>query len=142
MEISDVRRRLRRKIDEARQAAAERRARTGAAAAAYDTFLERIATPVFRMFAAALKAEGHPFQVFTPAGGLKLASEHRSRDFIELSLDADRDRPSVLARVSRGRGGRVISDERPLREGTDVEQLTEEDVLRFLLDVIPEFVMR
>jgi hypothetical protein len=142
MEISDVRKRLRQTIDKAKRDAAERRVRADAAQKAYEEFLETIATPVFRQCATALRAEGHLFVVNTPAGGLRLASERSGEDFIELALDTAADPPAVIARVSRGRGHRVISMERPIREGAPVERLSEEDVLGFLAGEIVAFVVR
>jgi hypothetical protein len=142
MEVSDVRKRLLQTIDRARRAAAEHRARADAAARFYEEFLEKVATPVFRMFGIALRAEGHLFVVHTPAGGLRLASERSAEDYIELALDTAIDPPAAIARVSRGRGHRVISTEREIREKTAIERLTEEDVLEFLLAEIVAFVVR
>jgi len=142
MEISDVRKRLLQTIDRAKRAAADRRVRTDAAAKAYDEFLEKVATPVFRMSATALKAQGHLFVVHTPAGGLRLASERSGEDYIELALDAAADPPTVIGRVSRGRGHRVVSIEREIREKTAIERLTEDDVLEFLLAEIVPFVVK
>jgi hypothetical protein len=141
MEIGEVRKRLKAALDEARRNAAERRTRIDAAARAYEVFLEGVATPVFKMVAAALKAEGRPFKVFTPAGGLRLMSEHSAEDSIELTLDTSPSMPIVMARINRGRGHRVLSSERPIRDAP-VEQLTQEDVLRFLLEEIPGLVER
>ena len=107
MEIPDVRRRVRQMLERARRASAERRARVDAAARAYESFLSRVATPVFRMFATAIRAEGHAFAVFTPAGGLRLASERSADDYIELLIDTESDPPTVAARINRGRGGRL-----------------------------------
>ena len=142
MEVSDVRRRLLQTIDRARRAAAERRGRADAAAQSYEAVLENVATPVFRMFVTALRAEGHPFAVHTPAGGLRLASDRSAEDYIELALDTTIDPPAAIARVSRSRGHRVISTEREIREKTAIERLTEEDVLEFLLGEIVPFVVR
>jgi hypothetical protein len=142
MEISDVRRRVRHTLERARRASAERRARVDAAARAYESFLSKVATPVFRMFATAIKAEGHAFVVFTPAGGLRLASERSADDYIELLLDTESDPPGVAARINRGRGSRLLTAERPVRESAAVENLTEEDVLEFLLREIGPFVER
>ncbi len=140
MEISDVRRRVRQTIEASRRRAAERRARVDAASKAWEPFLAGTATPVFRMFANALKAEGYPFQVFTPTGGLRLMSERSSDDYIELALDTAADPPAVIGRVNRGRGSRLITTERPLRPDTPVTSLTEEDVLSYLLEEIAPFV--
>src|SRR5512139_394003 len=109
MEIPDVRRRVRQMLERARRASAERRARVDAAARAYESFLSRVATPVFRMFATAIRAEGHAFAVFTPAGGLRLASERSADDYIELLIDTESDPPTVAARINRGRGGRLLT---------------------------------
>ncbi len=142
IEVSEIRRRLRQAIEQVRRAAVERRARADAAARAYDEFLAQVATPVFRMFASALNAEGFRFNVFTPAGGLRLMSERSNDDFVELFLDAESDPPAVAARVNRGRGRRLVTAERPVREDTAVEHLTDEDVVEFLLAEIPAFLER
>ncbi len=142
MEVSDVRKRLKQTIERSKREAVERRTRADAAAKAYEQFLEAIATPVFRLFATALKAEGHPFVVHSPAGGLRLASERSAEDYIELALDQSADPPSAIARVSRARGHRVVSTEREIRAATAIERLSEEDVLSFLLSEIVAFVTR
>ncbi len=142
MEVSEVRRRLRQALEQSRREAAERRARAEQSARAFDAFLAEIATPVLRVFAAALKAEGYPFAVFTPAGGLRLMSERSGDDFIEIFLDTSVDPPVVSARTSRGRGRRLLSKERAVRDNVAVEQLTEEDVLDFLMEEIRPFVER
>ena len=142
MDIPEVRRRLRGAIEGARAQAAARRTRADAASRDYDTFLAERATPIFRTFAEALSAEGHLFKVFTPAGSIRLASQKSPDDFIEIVLDTDADPPQALGRVSRGRGRRNVSSERPIRRGTGVADLSEEDVLAFLLDEIVPFVER
>ena len=116
MEVSDVRRRIRTAIDTARARRAERRARADEAARAYEQFLSAIAVPAFHSVAAALKGEGHRFNVLTPAGTVRLSPERQSEDFIEVSLDTERDRPAVMLRSARGRGRRMIETERALRE--------------------------
>jgi hypothetical protein len=143
IEVSEIRRRLRATLEQARRSRAERRARAEAAERAYEALLAKVATPVFRMFAAALKAEGHPFAVFTPASQLRLASERSGEDFIEIFLDTDEDPPVVSARISRGRGRRMITSERPVRKASPPSgDLADEDVLEFLLEEIPPFIER
>jgi hypothetical protein len=142
MEVSEVRRRLRAAFEDARKAAAERRERTDAARRAYEEFLEQRAVPVFHKFAAALTGEGHSFKVFTPAGSVRLASERSHEEYIELALDDSIDPPVVMGRTSRGRGRRMISSERPVRDGAAIADLTDEDVLSFLLHEITLFVDR
>lgn len=140
MEVSEVRRRLRAAVDDARKAAAERRGRTDAAARDYEEFLGQRAIPVLHQLAAALTAEGHLFKVFTPAGSVRLASERSHEEFIELALDDSSNPPTVVGRTSRGRGRRMISSERPVRQGVAIADLTEEDVLAFLLGEITLFI--
>jgi hypothetical protein len=140
MEVSEVRRRLLTAIDKARQAAAERRARNDAAARDYDLFLADRATPLFHQFAMALASEGRAFKVSTPAGSIRLAAERSPDESIELVLDDSSDPPAVVGRVTRGRGRRMVSTERTLGGGAPVADLTEEDVLAFLLEEIVPFV--
>ena len=142
MEVSEVRRRLRAAVEEARKSAVERRARTDAAVRAYEEFLEQRAVPVFHKFAAALTGEGHLFKVFTPAASVRLASERSHEEFIELALDDSHDPPIVVGRTSSGRGRRMVSSERPIRDQAAVADLTEEDVLDFLLREITVFIDR
>ena len=142
MEITEVRRRLRAAIEKARRAAEERRTRTDAAARDYQLFLEQRATPVFQQVAGALKAERYDFKVFTPASSVRLASDRSPEEFIELSLDDTSDPPAVLGRTSRGRGRRMTSTERVVGEGKALPDLSEEDVLTFLLEEITSLVER
>lgn len=142
IEISEVRRRLRSAIDEARRDAAARRARADAAARAYDGFLSSVAVPTVQQMAAALSGEGHHFEVATPAGSVRLTAAGSPEDYIEIALDTSEDPPEVVGRTSRGRGRRMITSERPVRDRTAVEELNEEDVLAFLLTEIVPFIAR
>lgn len=142
MDIAEVRRRLRGAIEQARHEAADRRARVDAAERDYDAFLTGRAIPVFHDVARASTAEGHPFTVFTPARSVKLAGARSGEDFIELELDADHDPPQVIGRSSRGRGRRSVTSERPLRPHAPIAELTDEDVLAFLVAEIVRLVER
>jgi len=142
VEISEVRRRLLVAIENARRESAQRRARVDTAARDYDTFLSQFASPVFHQFAAALKAEGHQFKVFTPASSIRLAAERSPEEFIELSLDDSSDPPAVIGRTTRGRGRRTVSSERALKDGALIADLTDEDVLTFLLEEITRLIER
>ena len=142
MEIPDIRRRLRHALEQARRDSAERRARADLASTAYTAFLRDIATPVFRMFASVVKAEGHPFAIATPAGTVRLASERHADDFIEIWLDTSLDPPEVATRVSRMRGRDLTTKEGVLREGAPINGLTDEDVFALLLANIGALVER
>jgi hypothetical protein len=138
MEIPDLRRRVRAAIEQARRDAAGRRERSDAAARAYEQFLAERAIPAFNTLASALVAEGHRFKVHTPAGSVRLASERSPDDFIELTLETGEDPPFVLGRTSAGRGRRVVTKERPLRDGAGPDLLTDDDVISFVLsEVVP-----
>jgi hypothetical protein len=142
VEISELRRRLRSALDQARSNAAARRERSTAAARHYEQFLSGIAVPVVQQFASVLSGEGHHFNVATPAGSVRLSAAGSSEDYIEIALDASEDPPEVVGRTSRGRGRRMITSERPVRERTAVDELNEEDVIAFLLTEIIPFIAR
>ncbi len=136
MEVSQVRKRVQGAIAAARQQAQVHRQATADAERAYAAFLENVAIPVARQVAGALKSEGFGFTVFTPGGGLRLASDRGRADFIELALDTDGPRPHVVGRISQTRGSRTIDDERPLKAGASPDALTEEDVLEFFVSAL------
>lgn len=140
MEISEIRRRLRSAMDEARRDAVARRARSDAALRDYDAFLSQIAVPVVQQIASALSGEGLHFSVATPAGSVRLTAANSPEDYIEIALDTSEDPPEVVGRTSRGRGRRMITSERPVRDRTAVAELNDEDVLAFLLAEIIPFV--
>jgi GAF domain-containing protein len=139
MEISIVRRRLTETIDRAKKQAAERRGRSDQASRDFDVFLQKIAVPLFRQVANALKADGYAFTVFTPSGSVRLMSDRSASDYIELTLDTSDNPPRVIGRVSRSRGQRVLDAEHALG-GPDT--LTEDQLLDFLLKELEAFVER
>jgi len=141
VETSIVRQRLIHTIDRAKRAAAARRERGDEASRAYAEFLSDRAIPLLRQVAGALKASGYNFSIVTPAGSVRLASDRSGEDFIELSLDTSGDRPLVMAHVSRARGRRVIESEAPVSE-LAVDEISEDDLLTFLLKELEPFVER
>lgn len=140
IETSELRRRLRSAIQQSRSNAAAKRERSDAAAREYDTFLSTIAVPVVQQFANVLSGEGHQFHVGTPAGSVRLTSAGSGEDYVEILLDTSEDPPEIVGRTSRGRGRRMVTSERPVRERTAIAELNEEDVLAFLLTEIVPFV--
>jgi hypothetical protein len=142
METSDIRRRLRQALEEAKKATAERRSRADVASTAYASFLANIATPMFRAVANVAKGDGHLFTVFTPADGVRLVSERHGDDFIEIWLDTSVDPPQVATRVNRVRGRNLTTTEGFLRAESPIFALTDEDVLAFLLANIGLLVER
>jgi hypothetical protein len=142
VDVSEVRRRLRQTIDSVRRDAAARRLAADQASADYEGFLNEVAGPVFRHMASALKAEGFPFTLFTPASGLRLASERSGGDFIEIGLETSHTRVTVVGRTSISRGSRLVTHEQPIREGASIRDLTAEDVLEYLLGAVTPFIER
>jgi hypothetical protein len=142
MEVSLVRNRLKRAIDAARERSQKHRQRTAAAEQAFHLFLQNVATPIARQTANALKAEGYPFTVFTPGGGLRLASDRGRDDYIEFALESTAETPQVVARISHTRGSRTLTEERPVKPGAPPESLTEDDFLTFLLDALGPWLER
>jgi hypothetical protein len=140
IEITELRRQIRTAIELAKKNAAAKRSRSDTAQRDYDTFLNQIAVPTVQQFASALSGEGHFFKVETPAGSVRLSSVSAKDDFIELLLDTGQDPPEVVARVSRGRGRRMVTSERPVRERTAVADLKEEDVVTLLVQEITPFL--
>jgi hypothetical protein len=142
MEVSHARNQLRRAIEAAKERSQQKRQQIAAAEAAYLTFLEQVATPVTRQIAGALKAEGHAFSVFTPGGGLRLASDRGRDDYVEFALDTDATPPQVVGRISRTRGSRTLEEERPVKEGASPDAVSEEDVLAFLVSALEPWLER
>jgi hypothetical protein len=142
VEVSDVRRQLRHAIDRAKARAQQKRQTAADAERAYAAFLEQVATPTIRMLANALKAEGYLFTVSTPSGGLRLASDRGRDDYIDLALDVSGDEPTVVGRVRQTRGSRTLEDERPIKAGAAPQDLTEADVLSFLVNALDPWLER
>ena len=142
MEVSLVRNRLKRATEAARERAQQRRQRAAEAERAYASFLEDVATPVVRQLANALKVEGFGFTVFTPSGGLRLASDRSRDDYIEFVLDTASASPHVVGHISHTRGSRTLDEERPVKSGAAPGELSEEDVLAFLLDALEPWLER
>jgi hypothetical protein len=133
-DLGVVRKRVQFAIQQARRDQAERRARVAEARSNYELFLQRDAIPVFKMFATILKAEGLPFEVMTPAGGVRLQSERNRDDAIEMELDTTADPPQPLVTVTRTRGSRVVQTDRSIKGSNPLAQLTEDDVIELLLE--------
>lgn len=141
MEISVVRQRVRDTIERAKRQTADRRARNDDAMRDYEAFLERIAVPLVRQIANVLKADSYPFTVFTPTGSVKLISDRRAEDYIEIVLDTTGAAPAIVGHTSRARGRHVIETEHPVASGKP-GAVTEADLLEFFLKELEPLVER
>ena len=158
MDTGEVNKQLKIATERARAHAADRRRRDAEATKAYETFLERVATPLMKQLASALKADGHGFTLFTPAGNPRLASDRQRDDFIELALErgetalgdtAPGDTApgetdlQVVGHVSHVRGSRTLTRTQPVHaENSAPGSLTDEQLLSFLLDALRPWIER
>jgi hypothetical protein len=143
LEAGEVRKRLRQTIEAAKRDAAARRAALASEQTAFDRFLEAHAVPVLRHVAAALRAEGHVFQVLTPAGTVRLQSDRERDDYLEVVLDGTKATPTVIGRSSYVRGSQLQTAEQRIGDASAlVSDLTDEDVFEWVLRVILPFVER
>ena len=117
-----------------------RRVRTDQATREYEVFLERIAVPLFKQVAGVLRAEGYPFDVFTPAGSVRMMSGRSAQEYLEVALDTTGVAPKLLGRVSHLQGRDVMQTELVLNATTDINALTAEDLLGFVLAELEPFV--
>lgn len=133
-DIALIRKRLRSEIEQARRNAAERRDRAKAAGRAYETFLDETAVPAFRQLATVLRAESIPFEVQTPSGGVRLVSDRNRDDVIELELDTAHDPPQPMIVSRRTWGGRVLTSERPVKDRTAIDRISEDDLIERVIE--------
>jgi hypothetical protein len=142
MEVSEIRRRLRQAMDQARQRQAERRTLVADTTSAYERILESIALPVFQTLASALAADGHRFKVETPLGVVRLVRERNSAEHLEMALDTDREVPAVVLRSTRGRGSRTIASEEIVAEGSEIADISDSNLVDAIVQQLVPLVER
>ena len=135
-DVGLLRKRLKSEIESARRSAAERRERSSATSRAYEQFLTSVAIPAFRSMATVLRAEGILFEVQTPSGGVRLASDRNRDEGIELELDTTADPPQLMLVTTQGRGSRSLRTERVVKDRVAVEKITEDDLLERLMEEV------
>lgn len=136
MEVSAVRRRVQAGLVAARTRAQERRQQTDEATRDYAVFLETVAIPLVQQIANVLKVENYAFTASTPGDGVRLTNDRGRDDYVELALDTSAERPQVIGRITQSRGSRRLDEERPIKPGVPPSELTDEDVLEFLMSVL------
>src|SRR5262245_30525417 len=120
MEVSQVNKRVKSAIEDAKAKAQARRNAAASAEKSYATFLETVATPIARQVANALKVAGVGFTLGTPGGGLRLAADRGRDDYVEIVLDTSGELPQAAGRVSVTRGSRTFVDTLPIKAGTAI----------------------
>ena len=126
----------------ARERARQRRQKSDEAERAYVTFLDSVAAPLARQIVNALRAEGYSFTLSTPGRGLRLSLDAGRDDFVELALVTDVDKPHVVGRIRRTRGSRTFDEERPVKQDAGPEDVTEDELLEFLLGTLEPWLAR
>ncbi len=136
MQTGDVRKHVQQVQRLVRLPADERRARKAAAEEAWATLLRRVATPLARQVADALRAESIAVTLYTPKSGLRLALDHHPEDYVELGLDTSGRTARVVGRTSLSRASQVFFDEHPVKPGATPDEVTEDDLLAFFLEAL------
>jgi hypothetical protein len=110
-DLTDLRRRVRQALQDAKQKTATRRAVRDEAAKAWDVAFEQTVLPLMRDMASVLSGEGLGFRLDTPAGVARLVSDRSADDYIEVLLDNsdERDAPEVIGRTVRARGRQSVT---------------------------------
>lgn len=126
----------------ARDRAKQRRQKADEAEKSYEKFLDQLAAPLARQIANALRAEGYSFTVSTPGRGLRVSLDQGRDDYIELALNSETEQPTVVGRIRRTRGSRTIDEERPIKPGGGPDDLSEDDLLEFLVRALEPWLER
>ena len=142
METSDVRRRLRTAIDQAKRRAADRRAVADEASRFWAQRLPEAVVPAFQAVLNALSGEGLKFSLSTPGETARLVPERSPAEFVEIALDTNRELPAIVLRATRGRGSRTVESERVVAEGPEIAELTEDAVIAIVIEEIVPFIER
>jgi len=140
LELAQIRRRVQTRLADVKRAAAGRRERVAEAERAYAAFLSQVAAPTMNAIAQSLSAEGFPYKVITPGATVRMVSDRSNRTYLELRLDTSGASPQVVAEVGRERGSRVLTDERPLGGGAQIDTLTDEDVVAVVLETLVDLI--
>ena len=143
MELAELRQQILREIERAQARAVEQRQISQAAHTAYAKFIVEVAGPLVRQTVQILRAERLPLQAQTPAGSVRIASENSADDFIEFVLDSSVRPPRVMGRSSMTHGRHnVVVEEVPIAPGTPIAELSDKDLLPFLLPAIGRLAAR
>ena len=142
LEISQVKRRVLAGITATRNRAQQRHQRTDEAEKEYAAFLQIVAVPIAQQVAMALIAEGFPFTVFTPGNSVRLVYDSGRDNYVEFALDTSGDQPQVIGRISQTRGSRRLEEEQPVRPDARPSEVTEDDVLGFIMQAVESWLAR
>jgi len=142
MEVAQVRRRVQAALAAARERSQQRRQKVADAESRYDRFLTDVAVPLARQVANVLKAEGRTFTVSTPGRTVRIETDRGRDDYLEIALNTDVDPPAIVAHIRHTRGSRTIDEERTVHSGGAVDDISEDDLLEFILGALEPWIER
>ena len=142
LQRNNVQKRVRSLIENCKEKSRSRRDKIALADHLGMSVLDNVVSPVAKTLATVLTTEGYPFSVSTPIGTVRLSVKNSMDDFIDVTLDTQREPPGLIGQVSRRWGRRVLVDEYTVCEDTSFADLTEEAALDFFLDVLGPFLER
>ncbi|HZM60997.1 MAG TPA: hypothetical protein VFB85_14410 [Vicinamibacterales bacterium] len=126
----------------ARERTQRRRQSVADAERSYERFLADVAVPIVRQVANVLKAEGRAFTVSTPAGAVRLSPDRGRDEFVEITLTTEADPPAVVGRIRYTRGSRTVDEERSVKPDAPPDQISDEDLLEFLIRALDPWFER
>jgi len=72
---------------------------------------------------------------------VRLTNDRGRGDFVELALDTSGERPQVVGRITQSRGSRRLDEEQPIKAGALPSELTDEDLLEFLMQALERWLV-
>ncbi|TAK10643.1 MAG: hypothetical protein EPO35_13350 [Acidobacteria bacterium] len=135
MDVAALRKRILRELDRpgaVKPTSAERRASGDTARQQFARLLDTAIVPLLKQTADILKAEGALCRVHTPSDHAKLAFDRSAEEFIEFMLDTTVP-PHVIGRSSARRKGATLVEDRIIGVGKEIDEITDEDVVAYLL---------
>lgn len=142
LDVAEVRRRVRLRIETLKHEAAQHRVQVDAATASFGPWLDRVGVPLFRQFTNVLRAEGLLFRVLTPAGHVRIEAERSADHYLDLVLDTERRPVAIVLRRGYTRGQHLFEDERVVAEGIDYSHVSPADLLDALVEDATPFLSR
>jgi hypothetical protein len=146
MDVAELRKRIMRELERPGHVpvkpaeSGDRRATADRARRDFERLLDVTIVPILKQTADILRAEGSPCKVHTPSDAARLAFDKSSEDFVEFMLDTTPP-PHVIGRSSakHKKAGTLVED-RIVGVGRDVDEITDEDIVAFLLPAIARIV--
>ena len=129
-------------ITAARERAQRHRQAVADAESSYDRFLADVAVPLARQVANVFKAEGYNFTVSTPGRGVRIASDRGRDDYVDIALDTEAVPPVVVGHIRYTRGSRTIDEEHPVKAGASPSQISDEELLDFVMRALQPWIDR